>query len=268
MKGGASTISELYLASCSREEQELTCDVCKKRTKHECQSRMLTVPNVLVVRIKRDRGARIPVAVEEQFELSGMLSMSLIGVVYHRGASTDSGHYTCLCRGPRGRFWYYDDNKPVEREESEVAQVRPRDVYMLVYGRRDGSAEWLDCSATGDHGSAETSVGSPVRRRVREKTSAEAAGFSPGSARDAAAQGSVRSPPSKRMNRNLKQDEASASVNVPAPSCAAPEYASAHRSVGSPVRRRLSGKRSREAAGLSPGNACDDALFKRMNWEN
>ena len=70
--------------------------------------------------------------------------MVLIGVVYHNGPTIDSGHYTCLCRGPGGRFWFYDDRNPVVRMDQEVAHIKPREVYMVVYGRRDGSGAWQD----------------------------------------------------------------------------------------------------------------------------
>ena len=106
VNGGALTISEMYLARCASEEQEFECGVCEKDTVHESQSRVLSAPNVLVLRIKRGRGPRVPVAVEEHLDMPGMLPMYLIGVVYHRGLSIDFGHYTSLCRGPGGRFWY------------------------------------------------------------------------------------------------------------------------------------------------------------------
>ena len=56
------------------------------------------------------------------------------------------------------------------------------------------------------------SVGSPVRRRVRAKISAEAAGFSPITARDAAAQGSggnveAGKSPGRRLNRKTSEAE-------------------------------------------------------------
>ena len=62
--------------------------------------------------------------------------MELIGVVYHNGATLRSGHYTCLCRGPGGRFWYYNDDYPVQKRGEEAAHIKPREVYMVVYAKR------------------------------------------------------------------------------------------------------------------------------------
>ena len=53
-----------------------------------------------------------------------------------------SGHYTCVCRGPHGRYWYYDDGRAVVALQKEVSQVKPREVYLLVYCPVDGCAEW------------------------------------------------------------------------------------------------------------------------------
>ena len=124
----------------------MACPICEREgrgaTAHETQRRILTAPNVLVVQVRRRAGRRLPVAVEEQLELPGLPVMELVGVVYHSGATIDSGHYTCLARGPRGRFWFYDDDKAVPRMDAEVAHVKPTQVYMLVYCRPDGKGQW------------------------------------------------------------------------------------------------------------------------------
>ena len=65
MPGGALTLAELYLGSCAADEETLPCEACGRDTKHERQSRLMTVPNVLVVQMKRSPGAQHPVAVEE-----------------------------------------------------------------------------------------------------------------------------------------------------------------------------------------------------------
>ena len=36
----------------------------------------------------------------------------------------------------------YDDGKPVRVMDQEVASVKPKQVYMLAYARRDGDAVW------------------------------------------------------------------------------------------------------------------------------
>ena len=115
--------------------------MCKSRTRHEAQTRAVTAPNVLVIQIRRREGVRAEVAVEEQLELPGMPVMELAGVVYHNGPTINSGHYTCLCRGPGGRFWFYDD-KAVHKMNIEVAHIKPKEVVMAVYCKSDGRAVW------------------------------------------------------------------------------------------------------------------------------
>ena len=137
-------MSDLYTHSCRPITEEMRCDVCARDTKHESQSRLFSVPNVLVVQIVRSGEERPEVAVEEQFEAPGLPGMDLAGVVYHNGATFKSGHYTCVCRGPGGRFWFYDDGQAVVRMEKDVGHVKPRAVYMVVYCRKGGGAVWQE----------------------------------------------------------------------------------------------------------------------------
>ena len=80
------------------------------------------------------------VAVEEHLTLFDGCDMDLVGVVFHNGATIKTGHYTSLCRGPGGRYWYFNDDRSVKRREEEVAHILPREVYMLVYAKR--RQEW------------------------------------------------------------------------------------------------------------------------------
>jgi len=148
--GGPMTVSEMYFASCARDQDTLRCGVCGVDTAHESQSRMFTAPNVLVVQVRRRAGPRVAVGVEEQLDVPGLPVMELAGVMYHNGRTFQEGHYMALCRGPGGRFWFYDDNRPVLRRPEEVAHIRPRQAYMLVYCRRDGSATWQRRAAVPD----------------------------------------------------------------------------------------------------------------------
>ena len=53
-----------------------------------------------------------------------------------------------ICRGPGGHFWYYDDDLPVQRRMEEPAHIKPREVYMAVYSKRE--QEWAtDVPASG-----------------------------------------------------------------------------------------------------------------------
>jgi hypothetical protein len=56
--GGPLTVAEMYYRSCALSEIDVECPVCAKFTKHECQSRMRSAPNVLVVQVKRGDGTR------------------------------------------------------------------------------------------------------------------------------------------------------------------------------------------------------------------
>ena len=102
--GGPMTMSELYFAFCKSHESSVMCPHCQCDTSHRTQMRMMTAPNVLAIQVRRREGSRVPVAVEQQLDLPGFPLMELIGVVYHNGRDFHSGHYTCLCRGPGGRY--------------------------------------------------------------------------------------------------------------------------------------------------------------------
>ena len=155
------TTSEMYLRECGpRETQEsdrVECDVCQSRQLHREQTRICVAPNVLVLRVVRsvEGGvggvlARGPVDVEEEMQLPGFPRMVLAGVVYHSGRTVCSGHYTCLCRGPGGHYWMYDDRR-VTQVAGEVGHVKSAQVHLMVYVRADGSATW-EGSRSGGHG--------------------------------------------------------------------------------------------------------------------
>ena len=191
MPGGPMTVAEMYFDSCAPAENDdaMFCPTCHTNTKHDCQSRMLTAPNVLIVQLKRNSPSRPGVDAEVQLDLLGFPPMELVGVLYHNGATFKSGHYTCLCRGPEGRFWAYNDDHPVHAMNKDVAHVKPKEAYMLVYCRRDGSAVWKQHEnddaevvqidedddrggGSGNRGGASCSsgvVGSPSNRRRRRK---------------------------------------------------------------------------------------------------
>ena len=194
--------------------------------------------------------------------------MELIRVVYHNGCDFHSGHYTCLCRGPGGRFWSYDDAKPVHREDRDIAHIKPKQVVLVVYGRSDGGATFtrsavggadivaarideavgvLDADPQAVPGHA--SCSSP--RRLRRKTSCEA----PSSAADVEL---AMSPPSRRLSRKTSATEAS----VAGP-CGAVSPVAA---FASPSSRRLRRKVSAEeaAVGTSPASVLPSPGSRRL----
>ena len=227
----------------------------------------------------------MPVAVEQQLDLPGFPLMELIGVVYHNGRDFHSGHYTCLCRGPGGRFWSYDDTKPVHREDREIAHIKPKQVVLAVYGRSDGSAVWAQpahepaepavvgvdeavgvLQAEPQAAASSATFGTP--RRLRRKSSCDV--FSPGQAVAPEPDSMVAatpaqepvpcmamSPPSRRLSRKTSEAEAL----LPVPSALESPHvsgmkrcldeaivASPNATVASPGSRRLRRKISAEEA--------------------
>ena len=140
---GEYSVTDLYLAACTREERhdflvECEGEACGERTVHVVQHRIVTLPNVLLVQVRRQRHAgdgvplRFALSVEDQVSLPGCGTMELLGVVYHVGARVDEGHYTCATRGPDGRFWYFDDMS-VRCLGGDIAQFRRKNVVLLAY---------------------------------------------------------------------------------------------------------------------------------------
>ena len=292
--GGPATMSELYFASCAKPETSVVCPRCQRDTSHRTQVRMMTPPNVLAIHVRRQEGARVPVAVEQQLDLPGFPVMELVGVVYHNGESFQSGHYTCLCRGPAGRFWSYDDSKPVHREDREIAHIKPKQVLLVVYARSDGAASWAQpaleavepavarideavevLQAEPQAAASSISFGTP--RRLRRKTSCEV--VSPGQGVDpvldnmatatltqGSAQSLAMSPPSRRLKRKtsatpspLPGRKLPESPDIPSMTCGLDEERAAGPStmLASPSIRRLRRKSSAEEVApiVSPAHA-------------
>jgi hypothetical protein len=80
---------------------------------------MVTLPSVLFVHVDRVRVPGLPqlsrmrVCLEEQFNVPMLGVMELAAVVCHTGKALTSGHYTCVCRGPNGMFYRFDDKSCV-----------------------------------------------------------------------------------------------------------------------------------------------------------
>ena len=288
--GGPLTTSELYFASCAKQESFVDCPQCQREAEHRTQVRMMTAPNVLAMHVRRRPGARVPVAVEQQLDLPGFPLMELVGVVYHNGVDFHSGHYTCLCRGPGGRFWFYDDNLPVQRVDQEIAHIKPKEVLLAVYARSDGGAALAQVAeeaaepvavrvdeavAVLEPQAGPMSVSAQSPRRLRRKTSCdvalagtEVAGLSEGGAaatpRGVPATGSVMSPASRRLSRKTSATDAAmcgqSSAGSPVASGKKQRIgeageASPSAMVRSPCSRRLRRKVSAEEAAVGVGHA-------------
>jgi hypothetical protein len=119
---------------------QVACGSCGLNAEHASQVRMFTCPNVLFVQVQRIPGVpRVPVHPEEHLDLPGCPPLRLDAVVYHAGRSVaNSGHYTCACRDTAGRFRFYDDARPVVPVDRDIGQVKPLEIYLLLYSRLDG----------------------------------------------------------------------------------------------------------------------------------
>ena len=143
------SVTELLLLVSAREEGcnvlvDCRSEVCSlSRAEHILQRRVFTCPQVLLVHVRRTRAdgtlSRFGVCVEDQISLPGCGTLVLRGVIYHRGASADSGHYTCACLGPDRCFWYFDDIHRPTRLGANISEFRVCNVVMLVYSRPDSA---------------------------------------------------------------------------------------------------------------------------------
>ena len=173
---------------------------------------------MLLIQVKRSPGLRSPVEVDASLELPGLSVMELVGVVYHAGSSFKTGHYVCAVRDSLGEFWLYDDDWDPVRLGGDIAHVRQREVYLVVYCRRAGVARWavpevgsivrdgIGCDlSTGDPANAGVQgtkgKGCPVEGRV-------------GSAAGVGSVGSGVVPPRRRLLR--KVSSAAVSTGLPA----------------------------------------------------
>ena len=240
--GGPMTIREMYLDYCGPDRAEgvsaLECGACGARTDHDKQCRVVTAPNVLLVQVRRNpegveraersqiiegkdgnlvgqgQLVRHPVGVEEHLSLPGGVEMDLVGVVYHNGRTLEEGHYTCLCRGPGGRFWYVNDDYPVQKRGEEAAHIKPREVYLVVYVKRvqkwaqelpaPGGVVCVDEDGRGGGGSA---AGSASRRGSTCDTGGRNVGASTsGVERVAGAAPAAETPKKRRLGRKTSGD--------------------------------------------------------------
>ncbi len=169
------TVTELYYL-CARPTAltDVVCGTCGKRAKHTEQSRRMSQPNVLLLRVERRVGGnaagltRHAVQPETVLTLPGHDRYELSAVVYHQGARAEAGYCYCVAQAHDGKWWRLDDvsARPF-RDDVERSQLRS--VHLLVYTRPRGQARFAHmgpCSSPAARGGA--SVGSAwVLRAVR-----------------------------------------------------------------------------------------------------
>ena len=108
---GEMLVTDMYLRSCVPQDATRVCasGVCKgEQATHEVQKRLSSLPNVLILSVRRGGGGQhSAVAVEEQLSFPGLGALVLAAVVFALGASGARLRYACACRAPDGDFWFF-----------------------------------------------------------------------------------------------------------------------------------------------------------------
>ena len=127
------------------------CDECK--VKSDVNTKVLTIersPEVLLVMLKRFvtyNGIKdtskigIPLTLDLNTHRSAANTANtvydLCSVVKHIGATSNSGHYTCIAKGPDGAWTRFDDaKKPTVVKTNQVTGHNGGVPYLLFYQRR------------------------------------------------------------------------------------------------------------------------------------
>jgi hypothetical protein len=122
------------------------CATCRKQQEHRVQSRVVSTPNVLLVRVPRfdehNQCRRFKLEAEEELSLPGMSEMQLFGVVYYDGKALGEkdGRYICLCRGPDWRFWSFNGRERPSRLPEHISHFKKDCSCLLVYTRPGGES--------------------------------------------------------------------------------------------------------------------------------
>jgi len=128
------------------------CEKCKTKRKARKNLSLVTLPEILVVHVKRFAhgywSGSTKVSTRVDFPLRGLNMQKflhssaqrqtslydLIGIVQHSG-STGGGHYIGYCKHPSNDRWFcYNDESVHPVDEKKVASVQ---AYMLFYKKRD-----------------------------------------------------------------------------------------------------------------------------------
>ena len=141
---GEMLVTDMYLQSCVPQDVTRVCasGVCKgQEATHEVQKRLSSLPNVLILSVRRGGGGRpSAIVVEEQISFPGLGALVLGAVVFALGASGARLRYACACRAPDGDFWFFDAQREPWRLGHELSNVLRRSVVMLVYTKPAGKA--------------------------------------------------------------------------------------------------------------------------------
>jgi ubiquitin C-terminal hydrolase len=136
-------------------DDKYNCPKCKCPTRGEREVRLFTIPEILVVHLKRFRHSRVLASKVNEFVDFPLDSLdvapylhpnspmepstaryNLRGVVNHMGG-VHSGHYTatCRCQPANGREGWYEFNDSSVTAVKNLQSVASPSVYLLFYER-------------------------------------------------------------------------------------------------------------------------------------
>ena len=159
------SVTELFYRAAAEElVPGVKCSSCGRHADARRQQRVAYMPNVLLLRVARGRGAGPELglsrhSVVPELELSfpaavmapsfgeqrGSSTMELAAVVYHQGRSQTSGHYFATVKFD-GR-WYRFDDRVVRLYTGDLERELLGYVYLLVYVRPRGEAHFAGMGA-------------------------------------------------------------------------------------------------------------------------
>ena len=128
------------------------CEKCKKKVMAERKTSISKAPTTLIIHLKRfgfsflggsmkRTKLRTPVIIgSEDLTIDDMegkkIDYSLVGVLVHRGATLNSGHYFSYIKCAANNMWYEADDEMISRVKTTDV-LGEREAYMLFYGRKD-----------------------------------------------------------------------------------------------------------------------------------
>ena len=132
----------LFCYYCRRQNNSsFSCNHCNKLHTGYSYERIYRPPKILVIILDRGHGKKFKgkveinkildlksFVVEEKYKKN--CKYELICVSSHRGASSESGHYTACCKTDNNKYYYFSDSYVIEINEKNFIQEEP---YLLFY---------------------------------------------------------------------------------------------------------------------------------------
>lgn len=135
------------------------CEACGQLVAATKQFRLLDLPNILTIHLKRFQMTPYgePSKVGREVSFTPVLRHSnclydLYAVLVHEGQTCHSGHYHCFVRASNGS-WYSMNDESVH--QVGLATVLKQKAYLLFYQRRTEPTEELEVVAVADEADAE-----------------------------------------------------------------------------------------------------------------